>query len=99
MLRNYEVPDHFYPIGEVEQIESLQLELNQTRNQMMNHRKRFARKWLYETDAFDRDGVQALESDVDNTMIPVMADGNPANVHRPAARRRSRRPTSTTSRR
>ena len=74
MLRNYEVSDHFYPMGDVAQIESLQLELNQTRTQMMNHRKRFQRKWLYQRDAFDRDGVQALESDVDNTMIPVMSD-------------------------
>ena len=31
MIRNFEVPDHFYPIGDVEQIESLQLELNETR--------------------------------------------------------------------
>jgi len=83
MIRNYEVPDHFYPIGDIEQIESLQLELNETRNQMMNHRKRFARKWLYEKDAFDRDGVMALESDVDNVMIPVISDGDPANVIAP----------------
>ena len=83
MLRNYEISDHFYPMGDVCQIESLQLELNQTRSQMMNHRKRFQRKWLYERDAFDRDGVAALESDVDNTMIPVMSDGNPAGVIAP----------------
>jgi hypothetical protein len=74
MLRNYEVADHFYPLGDVCQIESLQLELNQTRTQMMNHRKRFQRKWLYNRDAFDRDGLSALESDIDNTMIPVLAD-------------------------
>jgi hypothetical protein len=83
MLRAYEVPDYFYPMGDVEQIESLQLELNETRSQMMNHRKRFQRKWLYEKDAFDRDGVAALESDVDNTMIPVISDGNIANVITP----------------
>jgi len=75
MMRNYEVADHFYPMGDVCQIESLQLELNQTRSQMMNHRKRFQRKWIYERDAFDRDGIQALESDIDNTMIPAMSDG------------------------
>ena len=80
MLRNFEVPDHFYPIGDIEQIESLQLELNETRNQMMNHRKRYARKWLYEKDAFDRDGIAALESDVDNAMIPVLSDGDPGKV-------------------
>jgi len=83
MLRNYEVADHFYPIGDIEQIEPLQLELNKTRTQMMQHRARFQRKWLYERDAFDREGVQALEADVDNTMIPVMSDGNPANVIAP----------------
>jgi hypothetical protein len=83
MIRNFEVPDHFYPLGDVEQIESLQLELNETRNQMMNHRKRFARKWLYEKDAFDRDGVTALESDVDNAMIPVLSDGDPSKVIAP----------------
>lgn len=83
MLRNYEVADCFYPIGDVAQIESLQLELNQTRTQMMNHRKRFQRKWLYERDAFDRDGITALESDIDNTMIPVMSDGNPGGVIAP----------------
>ena len=83
MLRNYEIADHFYPCGDVEQLESLQLELNQTRTQMMNHRKRFQRKWLYERDAFDREGVQALESDIDNTMIPVMSDGDPSRVIAP----------------
>jgi hypothetical protein len=83
MIRGYEVADHFYTMGDVEQIESLQLELNQTRTQMMNHRKRFQRKWLYERDAFDREGVQALEADIDNTMIPVMSDGNPAQVIAP----------------
>lgn len=71
MLRNYEVPDEFYPIGELEEIESLQLELNETRTQMLNHRKRFARKYLYMEDAFDEVGVQALESDEDNTMVVV----------------------------
>ena len=83
MLRNYEVPDHFYTIGELEMIESLQLELNETRNQMLNHRKRFARKWVYARDVFDEDGIRALESDVDNTMIPIMGDGNPANYIAP----------------
>ena len=74
MLRNYEVSDNFYPIGDVAQIEPLQLELNKTRTQMMQHRARFQRKWLYMKDAFDRDGVTALTSDIDNTMIPVMSD-------------------------
>jgi hypothetical protein len=32
MFRDYEVPDTFYPIGEIESIESLQEELNKTRS-------------------------------------------------------------------
>jgi len=83
MLRNYEVPDHFYPIGDVAQIESLQLELNETRNQMLNYRKKFRRAWVYAKDLFDRQGIQALESDEDNVAIPVMGDGNPASAISP----------------
>ena len=74
MLRNYDIPDHFYPMGELEAIEPLQMELNQTRTQMMNHRKRFSRKWLYKESAFDVDGRSALESDEDNVLVPVIAE-------------------------
>jgi hypothetical protein len=52
----------------------LQHELNETRTQMMNHRKRFSRKWLYKESAFDPDGRAALESDEDNVMVPVVGD-------------------------
>lgn len=74
MLRNYEVPEHFYPMGELEAIEGLQHELNETRTQMMNHRKRFSRKWLYKESAFDPDGRAMLESDEDNVLVPVVGD-------------------------
>ena len=80
MLRNYDVPEHFYPMGELEAIEPLQYELNETRTQMMNHRKRFARKWLYRESAFDQDGRAALESDEDNVMVPVVSDEPIAGV-------------------
>ena len=74
MMRNYDIPEHFYPMGELEAIEPLQYELNATRSQMMNHRKRFSRKWLYKESAFDQDGRAALESDEDNVMVPVVSD-------------------------
>lgn len=83
MIRNYDVPETFYPMGELEAIEPLQHELNQTRTQMMNHRKRFSRKWLYKETAFDTDGRQALESDEDNVMVPVITDDNLGNVISP----------------
>ncbi len=80
MLRNYEVPDHFYPMGDVQQIESLQLELNETRTQMLNYRKKFRRAWVYNQDDFEQDGIRALESGVDNVMIPVTnSGGNPGD--------------------
>lgn len=83
MLRDYDVPDQFYPIGELEAIEPLQKELNETRTQMMNHRKRFARKWLYKESAFDQLGRTALESDDDNVMVPVVGDDSLGNVIAP----------------
>jgi len=73
MLRNYEVPDEFYPMGELESIETLQNELNETRSQMVNHRKKYARKYLYLEDAFDDVGISALTAEDDNTMVPVNA--------------------------
>jgi hypothetical protein len=41
---------------------------------MMNHRKRYARKYLYKESAFDQYGRNALESDDDNVMVPVTSD-------------------------
>jgi len=75
MLRNYDVPDYFYPIGDLESIEPLVLELNKTRSISMGVRKKFARKYLYREGAFDQQGRQSLVSDVDNTFVPV-ADAN-----------------------
>ena len=80
MLRNYEIPGFFYPMGELEAIEPLQYELNETRTQMMNHRKRYSRKWLFNESAFDDDGRQALASDDDNVIVPVKGNENLNNV-------------------
>ena len=80
MLRNYEIPGFFYPMGELEAIEPLQYELNETRTQMMNHRKRYSRKWLFSESAFDDDGRQALASDDDNVIVPVKGNENLNNV-------------------
>ena len=74
MLRNYEVPDHFYPMGEVEAIEVLQLELNETRTQTLNHRQKFARKYIYHVDSFDQTGLKAIKSPVDGEMVPFEGD-------------------------
>lgn len=80
MLRNYDIPGFFYPMGELEAIEPLQYELNETRTQMMNHRKRYSRKWLAMESAFDDFGRQMLASDDDNVIVPVKGSENLANV-------------------
>ncbi len=74
MLRDYEVIDHFYPIGELEPIKTLQQELNTTRTQMLNHRSKFARKYMYHSDTWDQVGINGLKSDVDNEMVPYPGD-------------------------
>lgn len=76
-IRNYEVPDKFYPKGDLEEIESLQDELNKTRSEMMNHRKRYKRKYFYRESAFGQAGIAALKSDDDNVMVPVLDDNQP----------------------
>ena len=70
-VRNYDVPDQFYPMGELEALEPLQAELNMTRTAMFNDRKAFRRAWVYKQEAFDAAGRSQLQSDVDNRLIPV----------------------------
>ena len=77
MLRNYDVPDYFYPMGDLESIESLQLELDMTRTQLVNARKRYARKYLYHERSFGPEGREALESDEDGRLVPVVDENKP----------------------
>ena len=79
MLRNYDVPDVFYPMGDLEAIESLQEELNKTRTQMVNHRKRYARKYLYHERSFGPEGRESLESDEDGRFVPVIDENRGLN--------------------
>lgn len=71
MLRNYDVPEQFYPMGELEALEPLQHELNMTRTSMFNDRKQQRRAWLVKMDAFGKAGREALADDSDNRIIPV----------------------------
>jgi len=74
MLRNYSVPDQFYPIGDLEMLEPIQREINELRSQMMNHRKRYLRKYIARHKALDSDAMAALESDVDNAIVYIEDD-------------------------
>ena len=77
MLRKYDIPDYFYPMGDLEAIESLQLELDKTRTQLVNARKRYARKYLYHERSFGPEGREALASDQDGRLVPVVEENKP----------------------
>lgn len=76
-IGNYEIPGDFYPVGDLEMIEGVQQELNKTRSQMMNHRKKYARKYLFRASALSPEGRQGLESNQDNVAIEVVDDNQP----------------------
>jgi len=71
VLRNYTTTDRFYAQGDIEQIIPLVHELNATRSQMLNHRRKQGRKWIGYKDAFDEDSRRALESSEDNVIAWV----------------------------
>ena len=71
MLRNYEVPDQFYPIGEIEAIQPLQDELNETRSAMVGARRLDIAKYMYHEGAVDDQGLDALTSNVPYTAVPI----------------------------
>jgi hypothetical protein len=77
MIRNYDVPDFFYPMGDLEAIESLQEELDKTRSQLVNARKRYGRKYLYHERSFGPEGREALESEQDGRFVPVVDENKP----------------------
>lgn len=73
MLRNYDVPDEFYPMGDLEAIAPLQDELNETRSAMVQARKQDLPKTMYRK-SMSSDAIAALQSDERNTMVPIDSD-------------------------
>jgi len=50
---NYSIPDEFYHMGEIEMIESLQNELNDTRSDLANARRQIKRKYIVDKELWD----------------------------------------------
>lgn len=71
MLRNYDVPDQFYPKGDLEEIEDFVLEISKTRSQMMQWRSKYATKYLVQDGAIDAADYSKLTSQKDGQIIPV----------------------------
>lgn len=73
-LPNYDVPEYFYPLGDLEAMEPLQDELNETRTAMMNDRKRYKRRYLARRGELDEDAVEVLETDKDGAVLQIDGD-------------------------
>jgi hypothetical protein len=71
-IPNYEVPERFFPVGDVETIFPLQLELGIARTAQINDRKRGRRITLFRENALGNQGVEDLRAGKDNVMIPVI---------------------------
>lgn len=82
---NYVVPEKLYPVGDVETIVPLQMELALTRTQMVNDRKRYRRMYLAKTSEIGAKGMEALLSGADNAIIDTEYDGPLADVLAPVA--------------
>lgn len=85
MLPNYEVPDQFYAIGDLEALEPMQQELNAVRSDMMNHRKRWQRAYMALRDKLDSDAQASLMSDKDGRIVWIDGDEDLARIVQPIA--------------
>jgi hypothetical protein len=77
MFRDYDVPDCFYPLGEIESVETLQEELNKTRTQQIHTRKQFVRKFIAREAALSSRAREALASEIDGDVAFVTDDDRP----------------------
>ncbi len=71
MLRFNETPDEFYPMSDIEPAEPQLLELNETRSQMVTHRRRYNRRYVTRPGAFDPQAKADLKLGADGTVVEV----------------------------
>lgn len=71
MLRFNETPDEFYPMSDIEPAEPQLLELNETRSQMVNHRKRYNRRYITKPGALDPQAKADLKVGADGTIVEL----------------------------
>jgi hypothetical protein len=71
MLRFNEIPDEFYPDSDITPAEPQMLELNETRTQMINHTRRFNRKYAAKPGALTPEAKTALREGEDGVIIEV----------------------------
>jgi hypothetical protein len=69
MIRNYEVPECFYPLGELECLRPLQLELDFTRSAQLRDLLGHVRKYVSRKGMFDQENIERMASRTDGEMI------------------------------
>ena len=69
-----ELPDRLLPIPDLKQLEDLNLELDKTRTQMINHRAKAQRKIIVEEGVLSDDAKDALMSGVDMELVEILPD-------------------------
>jgi hypothetical protein len=80
---NYRIPNSPYHMGELEQIASLQDELNKTRSQMITHRRRNVAKWMVKEHLLTPDAEEAIKSSKVNDIISIESNEPFANIIAP----------------
>jgi len=78
-IGNYTIPNSPYHMGELEQIDGLQTELNRTRSQMITHRRRNVQKFAVRKGAIGPSGITALKSEIVNDVVEVDDRGQDLN--------------------
>lgn len=71
---NHIIPACPYHMGELEQMAALQDELNKTRTQMVEHRRKNAQKWIARSNHLSTSAIAALQSQEVNAVVEVEGD-------------------------
>ena len=73
-IPNYTIPQSPYHMGDLEQIYSIQREIDKTRSQAITHRKRNVSKVFVRKDALSPEAENALTSSIVGEMVPIEGD-------------------------
>ena len=82
-LENHWLPKQPYHMGDLEQIWSLQQELNKSRSQMLTHRRRNIAKYLVNDAAIDAEAERALLSEIVGDAVRIKGDRPLSDIIQP----------------
>lgn len=82
-IPNYYLPRSPYHISELEQIKSIQEELNLARSELATHRRRNIAKYFVREDVLTQEGIDALTSPIVGQAVPINTDMPLSDVVQP----------------